>query len=93
MYEEKIDYSFVEIEDSEVTALKLLRGKYKDVVYCYGTASVNEEGVGAKLKFDYIVIDAGEFTVEQLTEDEEFHTMIGDILVEMIAIGDKNEQT
>jgi hypothetical protein len=93
MYEEGKDYSFVEIEDSEVNAVKLLRDKYQGVVYCYGTASVNEEGGGARLKFDYIVIDAGNFTVEELTEDEEFHTMIGDILVEMIAIGDANEQT
>lgn len=93
MYEEGKDYSFVEVENSEVTAIKLLKDKYKDVVYCYGAASVNEEGEGARLKFDYIVINAGVFTVEELTKDEEFHTMIGDILVEMIAIGDQNEQT
>ena len=93
MYEEGTDYSFVEIENSEVNAVKLLRDKYQGVVYCYGTASVNEEGEGARLKFDYILIDAGNFTVEELTKDEEFHTMIGDILVEMIAIGDANEQT
>lgn len=93
MFEENIDYSFVELEDVDVSAIKLLKGKYQDVIYCYGHASVNEEGVAARLSFDYIVIDPGKYTVEQLTQDEEFHIMIGDILVEMIAVEGKNEQT
>jgi hypothetical protein len=93
MYEENVHYSFIEIEDVDVSAIKLLCGKYTGVVYCYGAASVNEEGIAARLKFDYIIIEAGNYSAEQLTVDEEFHTMIGDILVEMIAIEGRNEQT
>lgn len=93
MFKENEDYSFIDIEDVDVSAIKLLKGKYKDVIYCYGHASVNEEGVAARLKFDYIIIESGNFSVEQLTQDEEFHIMIGDILVEMIAVEGQNEQT
>lgn len=93
MYEENVHYSFIEIENVDVSAIKILCGKYTDVVYCYGAASVNEEGVAAMLRFDYIIIESGNYSTEQLTEDEEFHTMIGDILVEMIAIEGQNEPT
>jgi len=92
MFEENIDYSFIEIQDTDVNAIKLLRGPYKDVVYCYGKAAVKEQGELAKLEFDYIVIDPGIYLLEDITRDEEFHTVIGDILVEMITIEGKNEQ-
>jgi starvation-inducible outer membrane lipoprotein len=92
VFEENIDYQFIEIQDTDVNAIKLLRGPYKDVVYCYGKAAVKEQGEIAKLEFDYIVIDPGIYLLEDLTRDEEFHTMIGDILVEMITVEGKNEQ-
>jgi hypothetical protein len=92
MFEEGIHYSFVEMENVDVSAVRLLQGKYKDVVYCYGGASVNEEGEIARLQFDYIIVDPGIYLLEDLTNDQEFHTMIGDILVEMITVEGKNEQ-
>jgi hypothetical protein len=92
MFEEGIDYQFIEIENVDVNAIKILRGNYKDVLYCYGKAAVKEQGECAKLEFDYIVIDPGIYLLEDLTRDEEFHTMIGDILVEMITVESKNEQ-
>jgi hypothetical protein len=93
MFEENIDYVFVDIQDADVNAIRLLRGKYKDVVYCYGAASVNEECGLARLKFDYIIVDPGTYVLDDLTNDEEFHTMIGDMLVEMITVQGQNEQT
>ena len=91
MFEENVDYAFVDIHDADVNAIRLLHGKYKGVVYCYGAAAVNEEGELARLKFDYIIIDPGTYTVEDLTNDQEFHTMIGDMLVEMITVQGQNE--
>jgi hypothetical protein len=93
MFEELIDYDFVDIPDSDVNAIRILKGNYKDVVYCYGTASVNEEGDMAKLKFDYIIIDTGTYDLQDLTNDEQFHTMIGDILVQMITLEGANESS
>jgi hypothetical protein len=91
IFEEGVDYSFVEIENVDVSAVKLLKGEYKDVIYCYGKASVNEEGVAARLKFDYIIVDSCKYSVEELIQDEKFHTIIGDILVEMITVEGQNE--
>jgi superfamily II DNA/RNA helicase len=92
MFEEGIDYEFVQIDNVDVSAIRLLKGNYKDVVYCYGGASVKEEGEAARLQFDYIVVDPGIYLLEDLTKNQEFHTMIGDILVEMITVEGKNEQ-
>jgi hypothetical protein len=92
MFEEGIDYEFVEIDEVDVSAVRLLQGNYKGVVYCYGGASVKEEGEGARLQFDYIIVDPGIYLLEDLTNDQEFHIMIGDILVEMITVEGKNEQ-
>ena len=93
MFEEGIDYQFLEIEDSDLNAFKLLTGKYKDVIYCYGAANVREQGEAATLQFDYVIISSGTYTVEQLTQDQEFHTMIGDLLVQLITIESENESS
>ena len=92
-YEEGKDYELIDVVDTTITGVKLLLDKYKDIVYCYGSANVQElEGV-AKLKFDYIIIESPNHSAQALREDAEFHTILGDILVEMITIGDINEST
>jgi len=93
MFEEGVDYELQEIEGVDVMPVKFLKGKFKDVVYCYGQANVKEQGEGATLSFDFILIDPGEYTREELTNSEDFHTMIGDLLVQMIIVKDKNEPT
>ncbi len=91
VYLEGVDYTFIPIQDSDLLAIKILKGEFENVTYCYGGVGVVEEGEGARLKFDYIVIDSGRYTVEDLTENENFSTMLGDILVEMISVEGHND--
>lgn len=92
-YKEGVDYELMDIEDTTITGVRLLLDKYRDIVYCYGGANVQELDGIAKLKFDYIIIESSNHSEEELREDAEFHTILGDILVEMITVGDKNEST
>lgn len=78
----KQEYDLIPIEDADMYAIKLKGGKYDGIMYCYGSVSVDESI--PKLNFDYTIIDTNKFFLDHLTNDEEFHTMIGDILVEMI---------
>jgi hypothetical protein len=45
---------------------------------------LNEEGLSARLKFGYQIVETGEFTRYLLEKDEKFVTMLGDILTELI---------
>lgn len=91
MYKEGLDYTFIPIEDSDLFAIRILQGNYKNVVFCYGGVGVSEEGEGARLKFDYVIIDSATFTVEDLTEDANFSTMLGDILIDIITVERQND--
>ena len=85
----KQEYDLIPIEDADVFAIKLKGGKYDGVMYCYGSVSVEEDI--PKLKFDYIIIDTNKLFLDDLTKDEEFHTIIGDILVDMITVEGQND--
>ena len=61
---------------------QLLEGKYKDVIYQYDVINVSDENVkNGKLEFSFI-------SVENLNNLDltvkDFHTIIGDILTELI---------
>ncbi len=72
--------------DSDATASILLRGdhKFSGVVYSYGTINLPEpDGNGqANLSFEYHIEDNNNIPRDNF--NEEFFTMIGDILVEII---------
>lgn len=87
----KQEYDLVPIDDVDVFAIKLKGGKYDGVVYCYGGVSVEEQMEIPKLKFDYVVLHTNGMYLEDLTNDGEFHTMLGDILVEMITVEGTND--
>ena len=61
-------------------------GKFKDVIYNYGKVSVNhtEENDDGSLpfRFEYNIIDNASIEREEFGED--FFTLIGDILVDII---------
>ena len=71
-------------EDDSITDIGILKGKYAGVVYQYGKAKIVEEGSFARLTFDYTIINASSFDMNDLQNDEEFVTMIGDILTEIL---------
>ncbi len=83
-YKEGIDYQFIPSDDEQITAVGILKGKYAGVLYHYGKAKVIEEGEFARLYFDYTIEHSPNFTIHDLTIDQEFHTMIGDILTDIL---------
>lgn len=81
------DYEFHNLVDSDLTGIRLLTGEYREVIYLYGRVGIEEKGVIASLQFDYSVIHPGNHTIESLQSDEEFVTIIGDILRELLING------
>jgi len=92
-YKEDIDFKFVDFKDSDLTGIELLTENYKGVLYHYHKARVVEEGELAKLQFGFTIVHPGEYDIDDLTKDEELHTIMGDILTELIMTNKYNEQT
>lgn len=68
-------------------AVQLTDGKYDGLVYAYGKVDfVEADQEGATLSFEYDVLEPIEIDVENLTgkDYEEFKSLLGDILVELI---------
>lgn len=84
-YQVNEDFHFLSSEeDDSITDIGILKGKYAGVVYQYGKAKIVEEGSFARLAFDYTIINSSSFDTNDLQNDEEFVTMIGDILTEIL---------
>lgn len=83
-YKEGIDYQFIDFNDSELTGIGLLIEEYKGVLYHYHKARVVEEGEIARLQFGYTIVNPGEHDIDTLTNDEKLHTIMGDILSEIL---------
>ena len=84
-YQVNEDFHFLSSEeDDNITDIGILKGKYAGVVYQYGKAKIVEEGDFARLTFDYTIINSSSFDKKILQNDEEFVTMIGDILTEIL---------
>lgn len=84
-YQVNEDFHFLSSEeDDSITDIGILKGKYAGVVYQYGRAKIVEEGSFARLAFDYTIINSSLFDTNDLQNDEEFVTMIGDILTEIL---------
>lgn len=84
-YQINEDFYFLSSEeDDSITDIGILKGKYAGVVYQYGRAKIVEEGSFARLAFDYTIINSSLFDTNDLQNDEEFVTMIGDILTEIL---------
>ena len=80
-------YMFVSREDDDFSSIMIKDGKFKDVIYNYGKVSIpeednlNEDGT-LPFRFEYNIIDNVGVPREEF--DEEFFTLIGDILVDII---------
>ena len=80
-------YMFVSREDEDFASIIIKDGKFKDVIYNYGKVSIpeednlNEDGT-LPFRFEYNIIDNVGVPREEF--DEEFFTLIGDILVDII---------
>ena len=87
MFDIKDRYMFVSQENEEWASIMIKDGKFKDVIYNYGKVSIpeednlNEDGT-LPFRFEYTIIDNVGVPREEF--DEEFFTLIGDILVDII---------
>jgi len=93
VYKEGVDYRFIDFKNSDITGIELLFEKYKGVIYHYHNARVVEEGELAKLQFGYTIVYPGDNDIDELTTDEEYHTIMGDILSIILLNKAENEQT
>jgi len=78
------DYELVDFKDSSVTGVEILKGKYKGVIYHYTGARVLQEEPLPRLQFAYVIVDSGTHDTESLENDDEFVTMLGDILTNIL---------
>ena len=79
------DFKLVENDASDEFAefygVKLITGKYKNIIVIYGKVSVQELDTDeARLSFTYAVQDPADFDLEFLQGDEEFNNYLGAIL-------------
>ena len=78
---------FVSRKDEDFASIMIKDGKFKDVIYNYGKVSIpeednlNEDGT-LPFRFEYTIIDNALLQREEF--GEEFFTLIGDILVDII---------
>ena len=82
----KDKYIFVSKKGDAWANICIREGKFKDVIYNYGKVSVNSEQENADgtlpFRFEYSIIDNALLKREEF--GEEFFTLIGDILVDII---------
>ena len=90
-FEEDKDFKFVDFKNSDITGIGILSGDFKGVLYHYTGARVKHDTGLPVLEFGYTIVDAGKYDIDLLQKDEEFHTMIGDILTELIINNRYNE--
>jgi len=93
MLEQDVDYTFVDFDNSEITGIALLMEKYNGVIYHYHKARIVEEGEMARLQFGYTIVHPGKHEPDVLNSDEEFHTIMGDILTIILMKKAEDEQT
>lgn len=90
---EGVDYRFIDIEDSDLTAIQITSGKYSDVLYHYHKARIVEENGIGRLQFGYTILEPGKNDIDVLNSDEEFHTMMGDILTILLMSKAKEDES
>ena len=89
----KDSYTFVTNNKDETQCIGIRGGRFEGVIYKYGDVSIpNPDEMKGKsdlpLKFHYDIVDNNSLPVEWF--NEEFNTLIGDILVDILADQLKN---
>ena len=80
-----------EYKDEDTAKIRILDGKYKDLVYHYNYVSFNEESVN--LQFEYDIDETPEgLEVDKLKFEDrkEFEIVLGDILVDIVESKNEN---
>jgi hypothetical protein len=84
------EYRFQEAPMSDGTWVEITTGEYANVVYSYGKVSFSDELGVPKLQFGYSILHSGHYDLDGLQTDQNFVTIMGDILTDIII---KNEPT
>ena len=92
MLKEGVDFRYIDFTNSEITGIQILAGDYEGVVYQYHQAKVVDEGIGARLKFGYTIVHPGNKDIDLLQNDEDFVTIMGDILTQILMSKVQDEQ-
>jgi len=91
-YEQDKHFKFIDFENSELTGIMILVGKFKGVLYHYNKVRVVEDSGIAKLEFGYTLVDVGQLDMDTINGDAEFTVVMGDILTEILSNKEYNEQ-
>jgi hypothetical protein len=91
-YKQDKHFKFIDFENSELTGIMILMGKYKGVLYHYNKVRVVEDSGIAKLEFGYTLVDSGKLDIDAVNEDGSFTVVMGDILTEILSNKQYNEQ-
>jgi hypothetical protein len=83
-YKENIDFVFIDAPDDQLTLVKIISGDYSGIIFHFGKVSVDLNGEQPRLKYEYTIVDYASKDQKELTSDEVFFTMLGDILVSII---------
>ena len=88
------DFTMLENTASEFYAIKLLKGKWKNVIYTYGAVSIKEdkENDTATLSFNWQLNDPGDLQPEDIEKNEEFNNYIGALLQYIISDSLNNKE-
>ena len=84
MLSEGKDYTFINFKDTDITGIQIIAGEYQGVVYHYQKARVVEEGELARLQFGFTIVHPGKHDIDLLQKDENFVTIMGDILTQIL---------
>lgn len=78
------EYRLQDAPMSDATWVEITSGKYSSIIYSYGKVKFTEEFGMPKLSFGYTILHSGQYDLDTLQNDQEFVTIIGDILTEII---------
>lgn len=84
------EYRFQNAPEGDATWVEITSGKYSGVIYSYGMVKFDDSIGIPKLSFNFNILHSGDRDVNDLQNDQEYVTMIGDILTDIII---NNEQT
>lgn len=92
MLREGVDFRFVNLEDSDITAIGILQGEFKDILYHYHKVRISEQGEIASLEFGYTILYSGNHNSEDLQNNQDFVNLMGEILSQILENKVDNEQ-
>lgn len=78
------EYRFQNAPQGDSTWVEITSGEYSGVIYSYGTVKFAEEFGLPKLSFNFTVLYSGKHSFEHLQTDQNFITIMGDILTDIV---------